>query len=244
VVVNVDPSAPLPLYHQVEMAVRERISSGEWSPGTQIPPEDQLCEQFRVSRVTIRHALRNLVAQGLLDRERGRGTFVRDTTLTAGARGLTSFSAEMEALGLKAGGRTLSAAVQSADADIAGALELEPGEPVVAIRRLRTGDGRPVGVQTAYLPADQFPELEALPLDGRSLYAVLRDQYGVTPAEAIETFRIAHVSESDAELLQVEAGACAFAVERLTSDAHQPFEFVRSMMRGDRYRVRLVLRNP
>lgn len=243
-VVNVDPSAPLPLYHQVEMAVRERISSGEWAPGTQIPPEDQLCEQFRVSRVTIRHALRNLVAQGLLDRERGRGTFVRDTTLTAGARGLTSFSAEMEALGLKAGGRTLSAAVQPAGADIAGALELEPDEPVVAIRRLRTGDGRPVGVQTAYLPADRFPELEALPLDGRSLYAVLRDQYGVTPAEAIETFRIAHVSESDAELLQVEAGACAFAVERLTSDAHQPFEFVRSMMRGDRYRVRLVLRNP
>lgn len=243
-VVNIDPSAPLPLYHQVEMAVRERISSGEWAPGTQIPPEDQLCEQFRVSRVTIRHALRNLVAQGLLDRERGRGTFVRDTTLTAGARGLTSFSAEMEALGLKAGGRTLSAAVQPAGADTAGALELEPGEPVVAIRRLRTGDGRPVGVQTAYLPADRFPGLEALPLDGRSLYAVLRDQYGVTPAEAIETFRIAHVSESDAELLQVEAGACAFAVERLTADAHQPFEFVRSMMRGDRYRVRLVLRNP
>src|SRR5690606_3358167 len=131
-------NARMPLYHQVEVAIRERISSGAWAPGTQIPTEDQLCEQFRVSRVTIRHALRNLVAQGLLERERGRGTFVRDTTLTAGARGLTSFSAEMEALGLKPGARTLSATVMPASPEVAGALELLEGERVVAIRRLRT----------------------------------------------------------------------------------------------------------
>lgn len=242
-VVTVDPNAPMPLYHQVEVAIRERISSGAWAPGTQIPPEEQLCEQFRVSRVTIRHALRNLVSQGLLDRERGRGTFVRDTTLTAGARGLTSFSAEMQALGLKAGARTLSSAVQAAPEDVASALELPPDAPVVAIRRLRTGDGRPVGVQIAYLPASRFPGLEDLSLDDRSLYGLLQERYAVSPAEAIETFRIAHLSDTDAELLEVEPGDCAFAVERLTSDVHQPFEFVRSMMRGDKYRVRLVLRD-
>lgn len=242
--VSVDANARMPLYHQVEVAIRERISSGAWAPGTQIPTEDQLCEQFRVSRVTIRHALRNLVAQGLLERERGRGTFVRDTTLTAGARGLTSFSAEMEALGLKPGARTLSATVMPASPEVAGALELLEGERVVAIRRLRTGDGRPVGVQTAYLPDRRFPGLADLTLDDRSLYAVLREHYGVAPGEAIETFRITHVPDQDAALLEVEPGNCAFAVERLTSDAHEPFEFVQSLMRGDRYRVRLVLRNP
>ncbi len=112
------------------------------------------------------------------------------------------------------------------------------------IRRLRTGDGVPIGVQTAYLPAARFPGLEEQRLDDQSLYAVLRDRYGVTPSEAIETFRITHVEEADAALLEVPAGACAFTVERLTSDVHQPFELVRSLMRGDRYRVRLVLRNP
>lgn len=242
--VTVDPNAPTPLYHQVEVALREHIGSGAWAPGTQIPTEDELCEQFRVSRITIRHALRNLVAQGLLERGRGRGTFVRDTTLTAGARGLTSFTAEMQALGLTAGGHTLSAGVLAAPEDVAAALELPAGSHVVMIRRLRTGDGTPVGVQTAYLPAARFPGLEERRLNDQSLYAVLRDHYGVTPAEAIETFRISYVPESDAALLHVEPGSCAFAVERLTSDAHQPFELVRSLMRGDRYRVRLVLRNP
>jgi len=243
-VVTVDPNAPIPLYHQVERAIRERLRSGAWAPGTQIPTEDELCEQFRVSRITVRHALRNLVAQGLLERGRGRGTFVRDTTLTAGARGLTSFTSEMQALGLTAGGRTIESGVVSAAEDVATALDVPTGSEVVMIRRLRTGDGVPIGVQTAYLPAARFPGLEEQRLDDQSLYAVLRDRYGVTPSEAIETFRITHVEEADAALLEVPAGACAFTVERLTSDVHQPFELVRSLMRGDRYRVRLVLRNP
>lgn len=242
--VTVDPNAPIPLYHQVERAIRERLRSGAWAPGTQIPTEDELCEQFRVSRITVRHALRNLVAQGLLERGRGRGTFVRDTTLTAGARGLTSFTSEMQALGLTAGGRTIESGVVSAAEDVATALDVPTGSEVVMIRRLRTGDGVPIGVQTAYLPAARFPGLEEQRLDDQSLYAVLRDRYGVTPSEAIETFRITHVEEADAALLEVPAGACAFTVERLTSDVHQPFELVRSLMRGDRYRVRLVLRNP
>lgn len=241
---GVDPNALLPLYHQIEVALHEKIRSGAWAPGTHIPSEDELCEQFGVSRITIRHALRNLVAQGLLERGRGRGTFVRDTTLTAGARGLTSFTAEMKDLGMTAGSRTLSMTVEPADDDVAAALDLAPSDPVVVVKRLRTGDDEPLGLQTAYLPAELFPGLENEPLDDRSLYSVLRDSYGVAPAEAIETFRIAHVDDEQAALLNVPPQTCAFAVERLTSNTQRPFEFVRSLMRSDRYRIRLVLRTP
>src|SRR5690606_28939910 len=143
---------------------------------------------------------------------RGRGTFVRETTLTAGARGLTSFTSEMQALGLTAGGRTIESGVVSAAEDVATALDVPTGAAVVMIRLLRTGDGVPIGVQTAYLPAARFPGLEEQRLDDQSLYAVLRDRYGVTPSEAIETFRITHVEEADAALLEVPAGACAFTV--------------------------------
>ena len=144
----------------------------------------------------------------------------------------------------RTGSRTISTEVTAVPPDVADALEIEHDTPVVAIRRLRTGDGLPLGLQTAYLPAERFPGLEDETLQDRSLYAVLREKYGVTPVEAIETFRVARVAKPDAALLEVSAGDCAFAVERITSDTHRPFECVRSIMRGDHYQVRLALRNP
>ena len=102
---SLDRRRPEPLWHQAERAIRARIEAGEWPAGSQIPAEDRLCEWLGVSRITVRHALRNLEALGLLRREHGRGTFVRSATVVAGARGLTSFSDEMAALGLAVGSR-------------------------------------------------------------------------------------------------------------------------------------------
>src|SRR5690606_39420201 len=108
---------------------------------SQIPTEDKRGAILGISRITLLHALRNHEEAGLLRREHGRGTFVRSTTMVAGARGLTSFTSEMQSLGLSVGTRVLAAEIIPATERIADAIELAVGEPVLKLRRLRLGNG-------------------------------------------------------------------------------------------------------
>lgn len=242
---TLDPSSGVPLYLQVERSLFARIDSGEWEPGAQIPPEDVIAVSYGVSRITIRQAIARLVDRGLLARERGRGTFVRDTKLTAGARGVTSFTQELTGRQVTAGAVVLGHQVMTAsDAGVAEQLQVEPSALVLQLRRLRTGDGRPVGVQTSTLPLDRFPGLELIDFADRSLYGVLREGYGLVPSEAIETMSVINLARADAETLSVRQGAAAFQIERITLDARGRFEHVHSIMRGDRYQIRVVLREP
>lgn len=232
---------PEPLWHQAEQAIRAMIVSGEWAAGAQIPNEERLCAMLGVSRITVRHALRNLEDSGLLSREHGRGTFVRSATVVAGVRGLTSFSQEMANLGLEVGSRVLDIRVAPADADTAAALEMEEGVPVVQLRRLRLGNGLPIGIQTAHLPESRVPDFLDTAAELRSLYDTLKRRYGIAPIEAREVYRIGAVREEEADLLQLPAGSPAFVVERVTFDGRGPFEFTVSTMRGDRYEIRSIL---
>jgi GntR family transcriptional regulator len=239
---QVSRASRLPLYDQIESDIARRITSGEWSPGAKVPPEHELCRLFGASRITVRHALGNLVARGLVAREAGRGTFVREPAVTAGARGLTSFTGEMAALGLRAGARVLKSAVEPASPDVADRLDVAPGERLVIISRLRLGNGKPIGIQTAHLPARRFPGLERADLENRSLYEYLEQRYGIVPREADETFLVAPLRGREARLLGVTPGICGLLVERVTYDSAGPYEFVASTMRADRYRIRLGLR--
>ena len=233
---------PEPLWHQVEQSIREAITSGAWAPGSQLPGEEALCVQLGVSRITIRHALANLVNQGLLRREHGRGTFVRSARLVAGARGLTSFTEEMAALGMVATTTLLGVGVAPASRTVADALEIDGDAPVMQVRRLRLGDGEPIGVQTAHLRLDRVPGLDAETLGDSSLYDVLRERYGITPVVADETYRVATAGSEAALLLHVKRGVPVFMVTRVTSDERGPFEVTTSTMRGDRYEIRSTLR--
>jgi len=142
-------SRPEPLWHQAEQAVRKLITEGEWKDGDQLPNETRLTEMLGVSRITVRHALRRLEESGLLRREHGRGTFVRRSTIVAGIRGLTSFTDEMANLGQSIGTRATEARKIQADEEVAEELQIEIGDPVIRLRRLRLGDGNPIGVQIA-----------------------------------------------------------------------------------------------
>lgn len=239
---TVSRSSRLPLYHQVELDMRRRVEEGQWRAGDRIPSEAELCEHYGASRITIRRAISELASDGLLVRFPGRGTFVREPTFTAAPRGLTSFTQEMASLGLRASARIIGVGRQPVPPDVADRLGLADTDEVVVLTRLRSGDGKPMGVQTAYLPAELVPGMEDADLGEGSLYTYLAKVYGVQPAEAEEVFTVGPIRGADAGLLDVRAGTCGFHVERLTVDADgQPIEFVRSVIRGDRYRIRMRL---
>jgi GntR family transcriptional regulator len=241
-VVRPDRNRPEPLWHQTERALRALIADGTWPDGAQLPNEANLSEMLGVSRITIRHALRNMEEWGLLRREQGRGTFVRTATVIAGVRGPTSCTQEMADRGLVVGSRVLEFREMPADNEIASALEVREGTAVCKIRRLRSGDGQPIGIQTAYLVAKRVPGLLDTGEPLLSLYATLRDRFGLTAQSALEIYRVGAVSPTDAELLGVAAGSPAFIVQRITADARGPYEFTVSTMRGDRYEIRSKLR--
>jgi GntR family transcriptional regulator len=142
--------------------VRSVIVSAE--PGTPAPSERDLAEQFGVARMTVRHAIDALVAQGLLERVAGRGTFVTKPLIDMQMR-LSAYTEEMERRGKKPESKTLLARRESAGPGVARALEVEEGAAIAHWQRLRLADGVPMAIQHVYLSLDLFPNFldEALP---------------------------------------------------------------------------------
>ena len=233
-----DRRRPEPLWHQVELTLRDLIERGEWSIGSQIPNEDRLSEMFGISRITVRHALRNLEASGFVRREHGRGTFVRGGVKVVGMRGLTSFTEEMHTLALSPSTTLVDAREVSADEEVAEALQITTGDPVIRLHRLRLGDNKPIGIQVTHLPAFRVPGLVEEAGDIQSLYAWLKERHDITPVHAREVYRVGSITESDADLIGQPAGTPAFEVHRITYDARGVFEFGVSTLRADRYEIR------
>jgi len=229
--IALDPEAPTPLYLQLKAALEERIRTGALSPGQALPSERRLAEMLGVSRLTVRRALDELVAGGVLTRRQGSGTYVTprvEQPLSV----LSGFSEDMRARGMVPGSRWVKRERGQASPTEAMTLSLAPGEPVVRLLRVRTADGRPMAVEHAVIPARFLPDPGAV---GESLYATLKGQ-GLLPARALERIRAVAATERVAELLGVGPGTPVLYIERVSylSDG-TPLEFTRSHYRGDRY---------
>jgi GntR family transcriptional regulator len=231
-----------PLYHQTAEVLRSRIVQNVWKQGDRLPSESQLCDEFGVSSITMRRAVATLVAEGLLVRLQGKGTFVSsDHAIVQGPPQLTSFTEDMRLRGWRSRARVTAFRTERAPAALATRLGLAPGALVHVIARVRLADDLPVAAQTAYVPALLFPGLEAHDFRTESLYEVFERDYGVKPATATEVYRASKVTDEEAELLEADPGSPAFRVERLTTDSTgRRVELVESVVRGDRYT--LVLR--
>jgi GntR family transcriptional regulator len=238
---RIDTSSALPYYAQLYAILKARITGGEWPAGHRLPSEPELCALYDVSRITVRQALALLARDGHITRGRGKGTFVRDTRLTAAPRTVSSFSSELHDLGMKPGSRILEVRRTEAPAALAEEMRLEPGVEVIVVRRLRLADDRPIGIQTASLPAARFPGIEGLLGDDVSLYEILRDYFGVVGAGATEIFKASTVGRASAGLLECPPSAPAFEVTRISFDNEGVYEHTASLLRGDRYEIRIAL---
>jgi GntR family transcriptional regulator len=224
-------------------AVRRRLLAmlDDLDVGDALPSERRLAEELGVSRPTLRAAIDELAGQGLLDRRHGSGTYVAEPRIAV-ALTMSSFTEDMIRRGMKPGGRVLSFRTETAGARIGRRLAVSPVEEVFTIRRLRLADGAPMAIETLFLPKALVPELRREDLEGGSFYTLLRER-GVVLASGRETIEPTVTTADEAEVLGVPVHAPAFLFERISrSEQGTPVEYVRSLYRGDRYRLELELK--
>jgi GntR family transcriptional regulator len=236
------PGGYAPLYARLRQALHERVMSGEWRPGDQIPTIRQIGELYGVSRITVVQALDELSRVGLLIRWQGKGVFVGEPKVEAPRMPLQSFTEQTVARGQTPSSRTLCLVRESPTPAVSARLGLRQDEGVVLLKRLRLVDGSPFAIQHVYLPDHLVPGLVERCEPIESLYRVLADSYGVLPTSAFERYEPISLAPDQARLLGTRPGAPAFHADRTTSDQHgRTIELGSSVLRGDRYEVRLLL---
>jgi GntR family transcriptional regulator len=205
--------------------------------GDAIPSERQLCIDLGVSRLTVRAALDDLVRDGYLVRKRGSGTFVSEPKI-AQELTMTSFPEVMRRRGMVPASRPLDLHTSTAGPWLGRILHVSPSEPIVIVKRLRLADRETMAIETLHVRASLVPGLSAGDLEGHSFYELLSERYGLDIVGGLQTIEPTVTNEDESEVLGVPLHSPAFLFERTTrSRAGEIVEYVRSLYRGDRYRL-------
>lgn len=219
--------------------VRDRLLDliEDLTVGEAMPPERLLSAELGVARMTLRRAMDDLVAEGYLSRQQGRGTFVAEPKISQPLT-MTSFSEDMRRRGMAPNSRTLSMTVTTAGARIGRRLEASPGEQILKVSRLRLADGEPMAIETLHVPARFVPGLTGEDLEGASFYDLLESRYGIVLTAGIQTIEPSVSSEEESRVLGVPVLSPVFLFERVARDDDgRVVEFVVSVYRGDRYKL-------
>jgi GntR family transcriptional regulator len=231
-------------YRRIWQELRRDIRSGRWQVGDRIPSEPELSAAYGVSRGTVRNAIEQLVNDGLLRKEQGRGTFVISTTsrLRKDLDWLASFTKQLRDSGIKPSTEVLEAGLTSAGQAKGRVVEgfgLVETDEVVYIRRLRRGDDVPIAIQTVYLRPERCPDILDEGTDLTQLFNLYAERYNVRIVLAHEIIRVAAASDEEATLLEVAPGDPVVIRDRVSADQDEyPFEVLHSVDRGDRFEYR------
>jgi GntR family transcriptional regulator len=233
---------PVPMYHQIYLVLREQIAEGHFDPTRPLPSEHELSAYFGVSRVTMRGALDKLEADGMISRQRGRGTFaLGGRPVDAPRSQLSGLFENLITLGLKTTVKVIELDKVPAPIEVAKSLKLAPSEPVYKAVRVRSYHGEPISHVTTFVPeavgkAFGRKELAAKPM------LVLLEESGVKVGEATQSISAKLADAVVAPLLETELGAPLLSVTRLVSDMKgRPVQLLRGLYRADRYQYEMQL---
>ncbi|MCE6994836.1 GntR family transcriptional regulator [Saccharothrix sp. S26] len=229
---------PKPKHAQLRDILR-RMAEQELPPGSPIPSERDLAQQYGVSRITVRAAVGQLVAEGLLTRAKGRGTFTARRRMDVQLY-LESFTDDMRRRGLTPATEVLACAEEAPSPEATAALGLLPHEPACRLVRVRLADGVPLAVERGWYNPRVVPDLDRHDLTS-SLYTLLADTYGVQLDHAAQTVWAEAADPETAKLLGIRPGGSLLVFRRVSSSRGRPVEDMTSWYRGDLYQVTMQL---
>lgn len=215
--------------------LREMVS--ELQAGMRLPSERDLAAEWGVARMTLRAAVDALVAEGLLERRHGAGTFVAFRPVLR-MLGLTSFSQDMRSRGLVPSSRILEFRASDADTALAGRLQIPTGSPVFSITRLRLGSGEPMAIENVRIPVAYAPRLTAADLEG-SLYDVLAVRYKIVASAASVLIEPTLADERSRTLLEIDDTQACLRLRMVDADrTGRVVMLATCLYRGDKYQLR------
>ena len=240
----VDATNPIPKYLQISAWLKELIQNGRYLPGEKLPSELELSQLCGVNRNTLRQAISELAAVGLLRKEKGTGTFVAaqaPVELRHKLERILSFTDLMRDSGIEERTKILNKSVETANEDIATELFLGASKRVIVIRRVRAGDGIPLIYEESYLPSDIFDGIQDMNLKG-SMYKIMTEQFKVSLARCKQTISAVNLNQNIASILELPRNSAGIFIESLTFDENSiPIELLYSYHRGDKYKLEIEL---
>lgn len=229
------------LYIQLLEIVRKKIESGEWPVGSQIPTEEELCKMFSVSRATVRSAILELVRQGYLKRQQGKGTFIFKNIVSAGLPMLISFRELMFEEGLAFTTNVLARTVMMPVDDLDAKLDIPPDKHIIYIKRLHLIDNEPILLQESYIPYHICPLLLEDDIEHNSLFDIFEKNYGIKITKIKNHIEITYVNLNESRLLNLSEGSASILLTQYFYSGDTLIMYSRSIKKPDRFQFLIEL---
>lgn len=240
-VISVHMARETPMWEEIDQDLRSRLARGEFDE--RFPTDRELVDEYQVSRHTIREAVRGLQDEGLITRNRGRGSFRTSASFAQPLGTIYSLFRSIEDSGV-----TQTSVVISQDERIdemaAKVLDLPTDNSLFYLERTRLAGGQPLAVDHVWLPMPLAAPLLEANFTRAALYEELRERCGVVPEEGVEESRPVNVDRETAVRIGLSTGAPAFEIDRRTKAGGRPLEWRISIVRGDRYAFRAEWNTP
>lgn len=237
---------PIPLYYKLYVDLKESLNSGKYQKGDKLPTEKELCQQYSISRLTVRRAMDELRREGFIERLKGKGTFVTGSKREEQLAILTGFTDEARKRGSETRSVVLENRLVRVPADAVELFDIPADAMVVLLKRVRFLEGEPYAIEEAYLNvgADiRLLNITQRDMEKESLYGILRKEYGINISYAEEEMELTRLKKEEARFLRQELDDCAIMRKRFTyTKSDICIEYVISLYRADKSKFRIVRR--
>jgi GntR family transcriptional regulator len=241
---TLERSNPLPLYYQLKEVLKQQIHSGHLAPHSAIPSEPELVTSYHVSRATVRQALSELVHEGLLYRQHGKGTFVCEPRVQQRVSELASLTQEIQRQGKRPGGLLLVSELVRGSVAVRERLSLLDTEQAIRLERLRSADDIPIAYEVDYLPYPRAASIyqRAQEVANGSLYNIMNSE-GLNPYIVEQKIRADSATVREAELLRIQPGEVGLRFTATTFDlTGSPIGYSELFFSGPEYNFHVTLR--
>lgn len=233
-----DDKLPVTLQYQLRSKMLEKIQSKIWAPGGQIASERELCDEYGVSRITVREVIKGLVQEGYLVRKQGKGTFVSLPQFEHELSSDYSLSKELEKSGLESSFQLISFTQVKASASLMRYLEVDEHEPIHELIRLRHIGGENFAWERSYTPSKYLNSATEEDLDREGLYMTIFHCSGLMAEEAEVEIEAANCPADIAAQLQIKKNAAVMHLTRVTTAQEHIIEYCESFIISDKYKYK------
>ena len=233
---GLDFSGRTQLYFQLYDKFYEKIMNGEYPPGSLLPTETEIMNQYKISRITVRKAMDMLLGDGLITKKRGYGTCVQQKKVEQTMQRVLHFSEEMQKKGIRSSTKMILNEIVPATIQIAQALAIPEGTSLVHVYRLRYANDVPMCVESAYLELNLCPEVPNHDFSMKSLRKFLKETYEIQWTHASQKIFAINANSQLAKQLDISHNSALIYIERVSYMVDgKPGEFLQGYYRGDSY---------